>query len=155
MQDLENGNLFITKIISQFRWGSATTPFNDDGTNPLISYKKTFIVQELLKIPDVPISVRAPRDIANYFHGINRIGFHDDCILSGGPDGTDTGTFDAPSVFWKANEIGKARDYAMNQIRSLRGGESCPGPFSDTMTCQDVLNHVIVSFFFLIRVFIR
>ena len=112
----------------------------------MIAYKKTFIVQELLKIPDIPISIRSPRDIANYFHAISRIGFHNDCILSGGPEGTDTGTFDAPSVFWKANEIAKARAYTINQIRSLRGGESCPGPYSNSfMTCQDLLDYVVVK----------
>lgn len=139
-------NIHIQCVISISYKGSSTTPDLDDGSNPLISYKKSFIVSSLLDLPDnIPISLRSPRDISNYFHGLNRIGFHNDCLLSDGPDGSDTGTYDKSSLFWATGDIKEARSYSMNQIRSLRGGESCPGVYSDTMPCSAILTLVQVN----------
>jgi len=69
---------------------------------------------------------------------------HNDCILSDGISGSDTGTYDKASIFWNDNEITKARKYGIEQVRSLRGGESCPGLFSNQMECADLLSFVKV-----------
>jgi len=47
-------------------------------------------------------------------------------------------------VLWNDDDIMSSRQYGIDQIRSLRGGESCPGVFSDTMACKDVLDYVVV-----------
>jgi len=50
---------------------SPTTPDDDKGKDVSISKKKSFIVTQMLKLGGgIPISIRSPRDIANYFHGI-------------------------------------------------------------------------------------
>lgn len=54
---------------------SPVTPDNDLGQTLQISQKKTSIVLQMLQLGGgIPISLRSPRDIANYFHGIGMFG---------------------------------------------------------------------------------
>lgn len=73
------------------------------------------------------------------------VGFHNDCILSSGPTGTDTGTFDKGSRFWEVNNVKKSRAFARIQVKGLRGGEVCPGEYSSNMSCAVLLQYVKVQ----------
>jgi hypothetical protein len=81
-------------------WGTDSTPDHDIVDNSTVSYRKRFIVDQLLNVPEVPVSMRNVRDIANYYDGHERVGFHDDCILAEGYAGNDMGTFDKASTFF-------------------------------------------------------
>lgn len=122
-------------------WGTPTTPDNDVGTDTYIRQVKTFVVDTLLTT-GVSVPVRTPSNVANYYNGHALVGWHNDCILSGGFDGHDTGTFDKPSAIWPAGSLEVAKTFAQKEIKGIVGGESCPGSY--VATCEDLLKYVQV-----------
>ncbi|KAJ3414377.1 hypothetical protein HDV05_006651 [Chytridiales sp. JEL 0842] len=107
-------------------WGSAMAPDVDEGKDPKVEHvKKSLIEMMKQNLEGVCISLRYPRDIANYFDADPRIGWHNDAILAQGPGGRDAGTFDKGSKIWQTDHLPLAQSYAKHYIAGIRGGECC------------------------------
>ncbi|RKO95676.1 hypothetical protein CAUPRSCDRAFT_12623 [Caulochytrium protostelioides] len=105
-------------------WGGRHAPDSDHGRDARVKEAKMLVVQSLLNT-GIPVSLRYPRDIANFFQNIPLIGWHNDAVLAQGPQGADAGTFDKGSKLWPDNALQAAQHFARTAIPNVRGGESC------------------------------
>ncbi|KAJ3107602.1 hypothetical protein HDU97_003596 [Phlyctochytrium planicorne] len=105
-------------------WGSAMAPDEDFGEDFAVETVKRELVGALIKA-GVPVCLRYPRDIANYFCGNPNVGWHDDAILAQGSGGPDAGTFEKGGMLWQNNRLKEAQTFAQTKILGIRGGECC------------------------------
>ncbi|RKO98072.1 hypothetical protein CXG81DRAFT_19439 [Caulochytrium protostelioides] len=105
-------------------WGSRFAPDGLDTSDAVANAKKGVV--NALKTSGCFVLMRYPRDIADYFDGDEQIGMHDDCALSRGIDGDDSGTLSKAAAAWGSRDtVTAALDYVQNRIKGPIVGEAC------------------------------